>query len=254
MSSRAGKKCQQCPRKSALCSKHVPRCTCAFCAAIRLQTQRCQYFCPNDNCITSALADALLLRLARCSCLRQEKLNQNTNMQRKPVSGNWELLLSTEVDYCGWVHACFCICSSQNIWELSCSKDACSCLWLESLLAHGPGSSRWLWQHEQIRNQMAPALALPAPALSLPEPLAWGTLRALLKHCCPRGCLHIFSLLRLVLWVEVVPHSTDQRRNKGMQSNFSLLPSAWAMPKLGAVRGRTARKQPPMCHNAPVSP
>lgn len=31
------------------------------------------------------------------------------------------------------------------------------------------------------QDQMAPALALPAPALSLPEPPEWGTPRALLK-------------------------------------------------------------------------
>lgn len=44
---------------------------------------------PNDDCISSALTYVLLLRLASCSCLRQEKLNQKTHRQQKTVS--WEL-------------------------------------------------------------------------------------------------------------------------------------------------------------------
>lgn len=70
---------------------------------------------------------------------------------------------------------------------------------------------------------MAPAWALPALALSPPELLAWGTLRTIVKHCCPRGCSHIFSLLRLTLGMLLVPHSTDQGKNKGRQSNFAAL-------------------------------
>lgn len=89
MSGKDGKKCQQCPCRSALCSKHVLLCKCVFWAAIQLQPQSCQYSCPNDHCISSALAYALLLRLASYSCLRQEKCNQNTHSKQNSVG--WEL-------------------------------------------------------------------------------------------------------------------------------------------------------------------
>lgn len=43
-----------------------------------------------------------------------------------------------------------------------------------------------------------------------------------------------------------------EKQEDAKQRLFML--SAWAMLKSGAGRGRIARKQPPICHNAPVSP
>lgn len=73
---------------SAHASLHCVPCTCFSASVFSVLQYRnyFQYCFPNDDFISSALTYVLLMRLASCSYLRQEKLKQKNHRQQNPVS------------------------------------------------------------------------------------------------------------------------------------------------------------------------